>query len=71
MPKSPPHPPELRVVPNRDSARAATDAGAAVKSPASHPRRAALASAGIPFDPTIEEVADYLPDRAHMAMGRL
>jgi DNA-binding LacI/PurR family transcriptional regulator len=33
--------------------------------------RDALASAGMPFDPTIEEVADYLPDRAHMAMERL
>ena len=33
--------------------------------------RDALATAGIPFDPTIEEVADYLPDRAHMAMERL
>jgi DNA-binding LacI/PurR family transcriptional regulator len=33
--------------------------------------RDALAAAGIPFDPTIEEVADYLPDRAHMAMERL
>jgi DNA-binding LacI/PurR family transcriptional regulator len=33
--------------------------------------RDALAAAGMPFDPTIEEVADYLPDRAHMAMERL
>jgi DNA-binding LacI/PurR family transcriptional regulator len=33
--------------------------------------REALAEAGVPFDPTIEEVANYLPDRAHMAMERL
>jgi DNA-binding LacI/PurR family transcriptional regulator len=33
--------------------------------------RDALGAAGIPFDPTIEEVADFLPDRAHMAMERL
>ncbi len=33
--------------------------------------RDALVAAGIPLDPTLEEVADYLPDRAHMAMERL
>ena len=33
--------------------------------------RDALSGAGIPLDPTLEEVADYLPDRAHMAMERL
>ena len=33
--------------------------------------RDALAEAGIPLDPTYEEVADYQPDRAHMAMERL
>lgn len=33
--------------------------------------RDALTSAGIELDPTFEEVADYLPDRAHMAMERL
>ena len=33
--------------------------------------RDALSEAGIPLDPTMEEVADYLPDRAHMAMERL
>jgi DNA-binding LacI/PurR family transcriptional regulator len=33
--------------------------------------REALAAAGIPFDPTVEEVANYLPERAHMAMERL
>ena len=31
----------------------------------------ALTAAGLPVDPTYEEVADYLPDRAHMAMERL
>jgi DNA-binding LacI/PurR family transcriptional regulator len=33
--------------------------------------RDALTAAGIPLDPTLEEVADYQPDRAHMAMERL
>ncbi len=33
--------------------------------------RDALVEAGITLDPTLEEVADYLPDRAHMAMERL
>ena len=33
--------------------------------------RDALTAAGIRLDPTLEEVADYLPDRAHMAMERL
>lgn len=33
--------------------------------------REALTAAGIPLDPTLEEVADYVPDRAHMAMERL
>jgi DNA-binding LacI/PurR family transcriptional regulator len=33
--------------------------------------RDALAEAGIVLDPTYEEVADYQPDRAHMAMERL
>ena len=33
--------------------------------------RDALAAAGIPLDPTLEEVADYLSDRAQMAMERL
>lgn len=33
--------------------------------------RDALVSAGIPLEPTLEEVADYLPNRAHMAMERL
>lgn len=33
--------------------------------------RDALADAGIPLDTTLEEVADYLPDRAHMGMERL
>jgi len=33
--------------------------------------REALAAAGHPLDPTLEEVADYVPDRAHMAMERL
>jgi DNA-binding LacI/PurR family transcriptional regulator len=33
--------------------------------------RDALTDAGIGLDPTLEEVADYLPDRAHMAMERL
>jgi DNA-binding LacI/PurR family transcriptional regulator len=33
--------------------------------------RDALASAGIPIDPTVEEVADYYPERARMAMQRL
>ncbi len=33
--------------------------------------REALMAAGIPLDPTLEEVADYVPDRAHMAMERL
>lgn len=33
--------------------------------------RDALTAAGIELDPTLEEVADYLPDRAHMAMERL
>lgn len=33
--------------------------------------RDALTAAGIPLDPTLEEVADYLPHRAHMAMERL
>jgi DNA-binding LacI/PurR family transcriptional regulator len=31
----------------------------------------ALLAAGIPLDPTLEEVANYLPERAHMAMERL
>ena len=33
--------------------------------------RDALTAAGIPLDPTLEEVADYQPDRAHIAMERL
>jgi len=33
--------------------------------------RDALTAAGIHLDPTLEEVADYLPERAHMAMERL
>lgn len=33
--------------------------------------RDALAAAHIPLDPTLEEVANYLPNRAHMAMERL
>jgi DNA-binding LacI/PurR family transcriptional regulator len=33
--------------------------------------REALAFAGIPFDPTLEEVADYVPERARIAMERL
>lgn len=33
--------------------------------------RDALVAAGLDLDPTLEEVADYLPDRAHMAMERL
>ena len=33
--------------------------------------RDALVAAGIDLDPTLEEVADYLPDRAQMAMERL
>jgi DNA-binding LacI/PurR family transcriptional regulator len=33
--------------------------------------RDALAAAGISVDPTVEEVADYLPDRAQMSMERL
>lgn len=33
--------------------------------------REALTTAGIPLDPTLEEVADYVPDRAQMAMERL
>jgi DNA-binding LacI/PurR family transcriptional regulator len=33
--------------------------------------RDALASAEVPFDPTVEEVANYLPERAQMAMERL
>jgi DNA-binding LacI/PurR family transcriptional regulator len=33
--------------------------------------RDALVAAGIPLDPTLEEVADFLPNRAHMAMERL
>jgi DNA-binding LacI/PurR family transcriptional regulator len=33
--------------------------------------RDALTAAGIKLDPTLEEVADYLPQRAHMAMERL
>jgi DNA-binding LacI/PurR family transcriptional regulator len=33
--------------------------------------RDALNAAGIPLNPTLEEVADYLPQRAHMAMERL
>lgn len=33
--------------------------------------RDALAAAGLAVDPTLEEVADYLPDRAHIAMERL
>jgi DNA-binding LacI/PurR family transcriptional regulator len=33
--------------------------------------RDALVTAGIPLEPTLEEVADYLPNRAHMAMERL
>jgi DNA-binding LacI/PurR family transcriptional regulator len=33
--------------------------------------RQALTEAGISIDPTLEEVADYVPDRAHMAMERL
>jgi DNA-binding LacI/PurR family transcriptional regulator len=33
--------------------------------------RDALAAAGMKLDPTLEEVADYLPDRAQMAMERL
>jgi DNA-binding LacI/PurR family transcriptional regulator len=33
--------------------------------------RDALQAAGIALDPTFEEVADYLPDRAHMSMERL
>jgi DNA-binding LacI/PurR family transcriptional regulator len=33
--------------------------------------RDALTEAGLELDPTLEEVADYLPDRARMAMERL
>jgi DNA-binding LacI/PurR family transcriptional regulator len=33
--------------------------------------RDALVAADITLDPTLEEVADYLPNRAHMAMERL
>jgi DNA-binding LacI/PurR family transcriptional regulator len=33
--------------------------------------REALTAAGIAHDPTLEEVADYVSDRAHMAMERL
>jgi DNA-binding LacI/PurR family transcriptional regulator len=33
--------------------------------------RDALAEAGVALDATLEEVADYQPDRAHMAMERL
>jgi DNA-binding LacI/PurR family transcriptional regulator len=33
--------------------------------------RDALVAADIPFDPTLEEVADFLPNRARMAMERL
>ena len=33
--------------------------------------RDAMAEAGFKLDPTLEEVADYQPDRAHMAMERL
>jgi DNA-binding LacI/PurR family transcriptional regulator len=33
--------------------------------------RDALVAAHIPLDPTLEEVADFLPNRAHMAMERL
>jgi DNA-binding LacI/PurR family transcriptional regulator len=33
--------------------------------------RDALTAAGIDVDPTLVEVGDYLPDRAHMAMERL
>jgi DNA-binding LacI/PurR family transcriptional regulator len=33
--------------------------------------RDALVGAHIPLDPTLEEVADFLPNRAHMAMERL
>ncbi len=33
--------------------------------------RDALVAAGLPLDPTLEEVADYSPNRAHMAMERL
>ncbi len=33
--------------------------------------RDALAAAGLPLDPTLEEAADDLPGRAHMAMERL
>jgi DNA-binding LacI/PurR family transcriptional regulator len=33
--------------------------------------RDAITAAGMPLDPTFEEVADYLPERAHMAMERL
>jgi DNA-binding LacI/PurR family transcriptional regulator len=33
--------------------------------------RSALAAAGVAPDPTLEEVGDYSPDRAHMAMERL
>jgi DNA-binding LacI/PurR family transcriptional regulator len=33
--------------------------------------RDALTEAGIALDPTLEEVADYQPDRAHIAMERL
>jgi DNA-binding LacI/PurR family transcriptional regulator len=33
--------------------------------------RDALAAAGLPLDPTLEEVGDFLPNRAHTAMERL